>query len=179
MIVGMNEKLESMMLGYQNKDDSVAFGDVMNCVVDSVAAGDTGRQDTERQQYRKIERADDERHAVGHFVDLRANARKALDSAEMCFRLCPFSESLHGFRDLGQHDADIAEIRFCGTAAEIITECGGKQRLVCNDCIFEAFELPQPEFYGQCLSGSEEPALCLDNLVNGILRPHKISLRSK
>jgi hypothetical protein len=40
MIVGMNEKLESMMLGYQNKDDAVAFGDVMNCVVDSVAAGD-------------------------------------------------------------------------------------------------------------------------------------------
>ena len=41
MIVGMNEKLESMMLGYQNKDDEVAFGDVMNCVVESVAAGDT------------------------------------------------------------------------------------------------------------------------------------------
>ena len=41
MIVGPNEKLESMMLGYQNKDDEVAFGDVMNCVVESVAAGDT------------------------------------------------------------------------------------------------------------------------------------------
>ena len=40
MVVGMNEKLEKMMVNFKEKDDEVDFSDVMNCVVDSVAAGD-------------------------------------------------------------------------------------------------------------------------------------------
>ena len=40
MIVGVNEKLEKMMFSYQGKDDEVEFDDVMNCVVECVAAGD-------------------------------------------------------------------------------------------------------------------------------------------
>ena len=40
MVVGMNEKLEKMMVNFKEKDDDVDFSDVMNCVVDSVAAGD-------------------------------------------------------------------------------------------------------------------------------------------
>ena len=41
MIIGMNEKLEKMMLDYQDRNEEVEFSDVMDCIVDSVAAGDT------------------------------------------------------------------------------------------------------------------------------------------
>ena len=40
MIMGMIEKLEKMMFSYQDKDGETNFTDVMDCVVDSVVAGD-------------------------------------------------------------------------------------------------------------------------------------------
>ena len=41
MIIGVNEKLEKMMLGYQGSDGDVIYSDVLDCIVESVAAGDT------------------------------------------------------------------------------------------------------------------------------------------
>ena len=40
MIIGVTEKLEKMMFSFQEKENEVDFSDVMDCVVESVAAGD-------------------------------------------------------------------------------------------------------------------------------------------
>ncbi len=41
MIVGLVEKLEKMMGSFRDEDSNVGFGDVMKCVVESVAVGDS------------------------------------------------------------------------------------------------------------------------------------------
>ena len=143
------------------------------CLDDSgVSASERRGQDTECQQHRKIKRADNQRDAVGHLVDLCHGAGKTLQTAEMNLRLCPFPDAVQCFIDLRNRHADIEQIGFGCASAEVCLQRGAQAVAVGNDLLFEPCELPDAESDRQCLACLKESALFFDSFMDVLSIPH-------
>jgi len=127
-----------------------------------IAPSNACREHAERQEHRKIERGNDQRNAVGHFINSGHRTGKAHQTAEMPLRSCPFSESSDRFIDLNNDRTDVAQVCLYRASAQILMKCRLKLLFVRNDSIFQFFQLLYAPFDIERFPGTEVRPLFFD-----------------
>ena len=132
---------------------------------DGVAAAHRRRHHADGQPYREVERADHQRHAVGHLIDFGDGAREAHQSAEVALGPRPATQSSQHFIDFHNDGTHITEVGLHPTPPEVcsqsILELGG----VRDDLRFQFLKLLYPPFDRQRRTRAEEFSLGRDNLL--------------
>ena len=132
----------------------------------SVAAAHRRRHHADGQQYREVERADHQRHAVGHLIDFGDGAGEAHQSAEMAFRPCPAAQPAQHLVDFHDDGTHVAEVSLHAAASEVgdqrVLELGG----VLDDRRFQFLKLLLPPFDRQRRARAEELALRLNDSLD-------------
>ena len=137
------------------------------------------RQNAQGKQNRKIERADNQRNAIGHLINPGDQARKARQSAEMHFRPCPSFQPADYFVYLHDCGADIAEKRLRAVSPQILVERVLQYFAIVLNSIpqfFQRFDSPGDR---QCLSGKKEFPLVFNCLMNALFHPFHPLLTSR
>lgn len=133
-----------------------------------IAAADAGRHHAQREQYRKVERADDQRDAVGHLIDFGNQAGEAHKAAEVPLGTRPALESANHLVDFHNGRADVAEVGLHGAAPEVLVQGVFKFLFVRSDRVAQFLQLADAPIHVKgCARAEEVPLLGNDGLKVG------------
>ena len=106
-----------------------------------VSSCKAGGENTQREENRKVVRADQQCCAIWHFINLREETRETGQATEMGFRPGPSLQIPDSFIDLNKSRTDIAEIGFRITPSEICYQRSFQLWLIRDQGFFQSFEL--------------------------------------
>ena len=136
-----------------------------------VPSADGCRQHTDGKQYREVEWANDQRHTVGHLVDLGDHAGEAYEAREVGLGSRPFFHFMDAFVDLHDNVPYVAEVSLRLGPSQVQVEGLFYFGRPLYHGRLELFELLYPPAHVKCRVGPEIGSLVFHGLMDHFFCP--------